>query len=131
MTATLSRNAPCHCGSGRRYKECHGRADDVAPATMARALRLQSEGSHADAERLYRQVLDARPDEADALHMLGVARLMQDDATGAATSILRALDLTGWSVPDMRHNIAVALARVTDAPLRRMTASENMRRYRQ
>ena len=131
MTAAPSRNAPCPCGSGRRYKECHGRADDVAPATMARALRAQSEGAHAEAERLYRQVLDARPDEPDALHMLGVARMMQGDATGAATSILRALDLTGWSVPDMRHNLALALARVTDAPFRRMSFSENARRYRQ
>ncbi|WP_420843701.1 SEC-C metal-binding domain-containing protein [Idiomarina tyrosinivorans] len=21
----LPRNAPCHCGSGRRFKECHGK----------------------------------------------------------------------------------------------------------
>jgi len=31
----------------------------------------------------------------------------------------------------MRHNLALALARVTDAPFRQMTAGENTRRYRQ
>jgi hypothetical protein len=131
VTATPSRNAPCHCGSGRRYKECHGRTDNDPSSMMTRALRLQSEDSHAEAEQLYRQVLEARPDEPNALHMLGVARMVQGDATGAATSILRALDLTEWSVPGMRHNLAVALARVIDAPIRRMSPSENVRRYRQ
>jgi preprotein translocase subunit SecA len=23
----LGRNDPCHCGSGRKYKKCHGAAD--------------------------------------------------------------------------------------------------------
>ena len=25
-TPKLGRNAPCHCGSGKKYKHCHGRA---------------------------------------------------------------------------------------------------------
>lgn len=26
MTDTLNRNARCHCGSGKKYKNCHGAA---------------------------------------------------------------------------------------------------------
>ncbi|MCA9559052.1 MAG: SEC-C domain-containing protein [Myxococcales bacterium] len=28
--ATLGRNAPCHCGSGKKYKHCHLDADRAA-----------------------------------------------------------------------------------------------------
>jgi hypothetical protein len=33
---TLSRNDPCHCGSGKKYKQCHLDADEAA-AREARA----------------------------------------------------------------------------------------------
>jgi SEC-C motif len=33
---TLSRNDPCHCGSGKKYKQCHLDKDEVA-AREARA----------------------------------------------------------------------------------------------
>jgi SEC-C motif len=33
---TLSRNDPCHCGSGKKYKQCHLDQDEVA-AREARA----------------------------------------------------------------------------------------------
>ena len=93
MTSPVARNAPCPCGSGRRYKACHGRADDGTAAKMAHALALQSRGGHAEAARLYREVLDTHPDDTDALHMLGGAQRMSGDASGAAESIGRALDL--------------------------------------
>lgn len=28
----IARNAPCPCGSGRKYKKCHGRSESAAPA---------------------------------------------------------------------------------------------------
>ncbi len=31
--AKVGRNDPCPCGSGRKYKQCHGRADTAAAAT--------------------------------------------------------------------------------------------------
>jgi hypothetical protein len=30
QTRTLGRNDPCHCGSGRKYKQCHLAADEAA-----------------------------------------------------------------------------------------------------
>ncbi len=36
--ASISRNAPCPCGSGRKYKHCHGKAS-VAPRANAAASR--------------------------------------------------------------------------------------------
>lgn len=29
MSATPGRNDPCHCGSGRKYKQCHLAADEA------------------------------------------------------------------------------------------------------
>ena len=42
------------------------------PAALAAALRHHQAGQLAEAEALYRQVLQARPDQPDALHLLGV-----------------------------------------------------------
>jgi hypothetical protein len=36
MPAALGRNDPCHCGSGRKYKQCHLDQDEAA-AREARA----------------------------------------------------------------------------------------------
>lgn len=39
MTTELGRNDPCHCGSGKKYKQCHLAADE----TKARAARQKAE----------------------------------------------------------------------------------------
>ncbi len=36
MEANLGRNDPCHCGSGKKYKQCH-LAEDEAKARAGRA----------------------------------------------------------------------------------------------
>ena len=36
MEPNLGRNDPCHCGSGKKYKQCH-LAEDEAKARTARA----------------------------------------------------------------------------------------------
>lgn len=41
MTATLGRNDPCHCGSGKKYKSCHLEKDE-AKAREARAKAAES-----------------------------------------------------------------------------------------
>ncbi|CAG0990025.1 hypothetical protein BURK1_02215 [Burkholderiales bacterium] len=120
--APVSRNAPCPCGSGRRFRDCHGaiavpgatpppRAeatyrpggsewDDVDPAGRARlaammesALARQAVNDQAGAEGLYRAVLAVAPRTHDALHMLAVARWGLGDLDDAWRLIERALDL--------------------------------------
>jgi hypothetical protein len=41
MTAAPGRNEPCHCGSGKKYKQCHLAADE-ASAREARAKAGES-----------------------------------------------------------------------------------------
>jgi predicted O-linked N-acetylglucosamine transferase (SPINDLY family) len=70
------RNAPCPCGSGKRYKDCHGAlqpplaAGGVAPL-LAKARSALAQGDTGQAEAAWRQALDADPDEAEALFHLG------------------------------------------------------------
>jgi len=37
----LGRNDPCHCGSGKKYKQCH-LAEDEAAARAARAAQAEA-----------------------------------------------------------------------------------------
>lgn len=98
VAAPASRNSPCPCGSGRRYKDCHGalgvggaqptyrapgrewaHLDEPARerfgARMEEALALQKAGRLGEAARAYAGVIAAAPDTHDALHMLGVIEL--------------------------------------------------------
>ena len=118
-----SRNQPCPCGSGKRYKECHGKVGDAVPLApltdaqttcrqlMAEALAHQQARRLADAERLYRAALARVPDEPDALHMLGVIRYERGDLAEAKALIVRALDLTGWRITAIRQNLGLVLAK--------------------
>jgi hypothetical protein len=67
-----SRNAPCPCGSGLRYKECHGAIAASTPASDPIALAQQSaaKGDRAAARKLCEQVLAATPDHPLALQLL-------------------------------------------------------------
>jgi tetratricopeptide (TPR) repeat protein len=76
---------------------------------MARARQLQQRGDLPQAERLYRQVVDAEPSNASVLFLLGAACHQQQRAREAANYYRRALALK----PDMaeaHHNLGVALA---------------------
>jgi len=118
-----ARNQPCPCGSGKRFKDCHGRLDSVAGAQasaaavdrcgqlMRTALREQEARRLDDAERLYREALELVPDEPDALHMLGVIRYERGDLSEAKTLVIRALDLSGWQLPAMRQNLGLILSK--------------------
>src|SRR5262245_31646384 len=85
-----SRNAPCPCGSGRKYKHCHGagfdravREPDREPVnlreTLARARELHLRGYLPEAELLYREVLQRSPRHADAMNLLGILRTQSGD----------------------------------------------------
>ena len=140
MSAAVGRNDRCPCGSGRRYKHCCGSQDvssaaDVAPvaakalrALMREALAAQRARRLADAERLYREALRHAPENADALHMLGVIRYECKDYAEARVLIEKALDLTSWRLQAMRHNYGLVIARIGGERGARNTGQR--RRYR-
>lgn len=83
MAIKLSRNDPCPCGSGKKYKHCcgqRGAAQGTGPrptaAEIAAALQIavehQEAGRLTQAEAIYRRLLQAVPDHPDALHLLGL-----------------------------------------------------------
>ena len=106
MTVPVARNDPCPCGSGKRFKECHGAvgaspglppvARPQAPASESRmlaALEAQRAGRIAEAGRLYQSVLDEDPDNFDALHMLGVVQYELGQLASAEALVRRAVAL--------------------------------------
>jgi hypothetical protein len=98
-----SRNAPCPCGSGRRYKDCHGKVDPQGAgerggaltgtlvARMHEALAAQREGRFDDAIRAYDAVIAGAPSTFDAWHMRGVAHLQMHRFDEAETDIAQAI----------------------------------------
>lgn len=40
---TLGRNDPCHCGSGKKYKQCHLDADETAAREARAAAAAEAE----------------------------------------------------------------------------------------
>ncbi len=111
MLPPTSRNAPCPCGSGRRWKNCHGAPGRDATAlpldipsaataatpevqfALASALRDQQAGRYADAIAGYDAALAMVPHHFDALHMRGVARFQHGTFDAALADLDRALAL--------------------------------------
>ena len=100
MKAPASRNAPCPCGSGRRYKECHGalaeasvsNAVKTGPREMiAEALAAIGRSDLAGAERAARAVEAADPRHPDAAHVLALVALAQSRFTAAIEACDRAI----------------------------------------
>lgn len=75
---------------------------------MQTAIRHHQAGQLPQAEVLYRQVLQAEPSNADALHLLGLIAY-QSGGNGAAVELIgRAVALNG-KVPDYHNNLGLAL----------------------
>lgn len=73
----LRRNAPCPCGSGRKYKQCC-LGKQATPEKMAsdvqfmQAQRAQAEGRFAEAQTRYAAILNRDPQNAEANHFQGL-----------------------------------------------------------
>ena len=91
--AGTGRNDPCPCGSGKKYKKCHLAEDEGATAAppaapdpealLASGWRLFEQRRPGAAEKEFRAALALRPDFADALAGIGLARLQSGDNEGA------------------------------------------------
>lgn len=104
-----SRNDPCPCGSGRRYKHCHGAA---ASEPGVAALRIQGDahvrnGHRERATEVWKQVLDIAADDAEALFHLGsLARL--DGRHGEALGYLQRAREQAPGHPGVLVNLGLA-----------------------
>jgi predicted O-linked N-acetylglucosamine transferase (SPINDLY family) len=113
------RNDPCPCGSGRKFKHCHGGAQaaatpppalapELAAALLGQAAALQRAGRLQDAEALYRTVLDSQPQNAQALEGLGVL-LLDDNRAEAALTLLGLAVRFAPQRPEAHYNHGCAL----------------------
>jgi Tfp pilus assembly protein PilF len=116
------RNDPCPCGSGRRYKQCHGAlaagdAPAVTPparpppadALIRDALAAHQRGDLDSAERGYRAALAAAPAHPLATHYLGVV-LYQRNRLADAMPLLESAAAAVPQEPEFHNNLGLALA---------------------
>ncbi len=91
----ISRNAPCPCGSGLRYKACHGDWSAVSPD--APEVRLRDAAAHVAARDwnavrdIAYDVLRVVAEHPLALQMLGQAASEEGDPQGALELLVRAV----------------------------------------
>jgi Flp pilus assembly protein TadD len=119
----VGRNDPCFCGSGKRYKHCHGTVSPVAlppEQRLQQALVLHRRGTADDrvaAEAIYREVLALQPHNAVAQHFLGVIHYQRGELAAALPLLERAVAAQP-AEPEFHNNLGLALAaadRETDA----------------
>jgi hypothetical protein len=116
-----TRNQPCPCGSGLRFKECHGKmgagnapqahaAGERHTELMARALAHRQDRRYDQAIRDYEAVLERDPGRHDARYMLADLCRERGDHGLAKAHILEALDPTGWKSALYRRFLSALLA---------------------
>jgi tetratricopeptide (TPR) repeat protein len=117
--APVGRNDPCPCGSGKRFKNCHGAlgVDDGPNTTpesavvqqLTQALALHQQGDNSGAEARYRSVLARQPEHALAQHFLGVIHYQRRELAAALPLLERSVAASP-DEPEFRNNLGLALA---------------------
>ena len=113
------RNDPCPCGSGKKYKQCCQQKEraraSVVPAldahihqAMQAARMHRQRGNLSQAETLCHQIIQASPNNADALNLLG-ALMMQDGRVDIATSYFGQAIRINPKNPEFYSNLGLAL----------------------
>ena len=125
----MGRNDPCPCGSGKRYKQCHGALGSAPTATplttpaagpsanamqsalplAQRGVTLHRAGDIDGAERAYREALGIDPNHPLALHYLGVV-LFQRMRFAEALPLLERSTAQVPGEPEFHNNLGLALA---------------------
>jgi tetratricopeptide (TPR) repeat protein len=97
-----ARNAPCPCGSGKKYKRCCGQGSAAAPARPAaggapnlygQALQLYRMGNLSAAAAACEQLLRSQPAFGPALELSAGIALGQGEPLKAVSLLLRQLEL--------------------------------------
>ena len=111
-----SRNDPCPCGSGKRYKACHGALGAAAPAANAplniegvigEALVLHERGNIQAAVERYARVLQQEPENPTALHYAGLSQYQVGQPSTALELMWRSVKLADHE-PEFFSNISAA-----------------------
>ncbi|HZI83924.1 MAG TPA: tetratricopeptide repeat protein, partial [Casimicrobiaceae bacterium] len=89
-----ARNAPCPCGSGRRYKECHGAVRIGASQWVERALRELRARDFAAAEASLQEAERLAPDDPRILANLGTVYVRQRRLVEAEALLARVLSVS-------------------------------------
>jgi predicted O-linked N-acetylglucosamine transferase (SPINDLY family) len=98
-----ARNAPCPCGSGRRYKACHGTPGSDAAEWVERALQELQVRDFAAAEASLREAERLTPDDPRIHANLGTVYVRQRRLADAEAPLATALAL------DPRNGYALTL----------------------
>jgi Flp pilus assembly protein TadD/NAD(P)-dependent dehydrogenase (short-subunit alcohol dehydrogenase family) len=117
-SSPVGRNDPCPCGSGLRYKQCHGALaaampakapEPLSPDALARrGLEAHKTGDLDAAEQNYRAAIAGAPDLAVALHYLGVVLYQRNRPAEAMPLLDRAAALSPEE-PEYHNNRGLAL----------------------
>jgi tetratricopeptide (TPR) repeat protein len=81
--------------------------DPLADGLYERAVAAHQRKEHAQAEKLYRQLIETEPGHAGAHHRLGLLKLQSDDYQAAADLLRRAIELDP-TVPDCHVHLGRA-----------------------
>jgi tetratricopeptide (TPR) repeat protein len=117
VSATIKpgRNDPCPCGSGRKYKHCHGTPEAAPPAAADHGRELSTlvtmlhSGALDAVEQRCRALLESRPLDGMLWKILSVALLRQGRNPLAA--LARAVELLPRDA-ETHLNLGIALAAV-------------------
>jgi tetratricopeptide (TPR) repeat protein len=114
--AGIGRNDPCPCGSGKRYKQCHGAVTAATSAStpsadtlVSRALAAHQRGDLESASRDYSAALSVSPQHPHALHYLGVIAYQHGDLARALAMLEGAVALLPHE-PEFHNNLGLVLA---------------------
>ena len=113
--AGVGRNDPCPCGSGRRFKQCHGAFGAAAPVAatpdelVRRGIAAHERGDLAAAQRDYRHALAVAPAHPHALHYLGVIEYQHGRIDAALPLLEQAASLEPRE-PEFHNNLGVVYA---------------------
>jgi tetratricopeptide (TPR) repeat protein len=115
INAPASRNDPCPCGSGKRYKACHGDAANAGVAAAAfdvdasfnEALALHERGDIQAAVERYSRILQQEPEHAGALHFAGLSQYQAGQPSSGLELMWRSVKLVDQE-PEFFSNISAA-----------------------
>lgn len=82
--------------------------DDGVAAKLLAAVKLHGEGRQAEAERLYKDIINTHPTNADAWHLLGVVAYQRRDFAAAVERIRTAIAISDTNAA-FHSNLGLAL----------------------